>query len=88
MSTAIYNHLYYRVEYPLERGYRMLPKPLPHYMHISITDDSKGSKHLTVHSRIHVNKEVKVGPSYSAEFSDNDIIKDLTAEIHRRFIGD
>jgi len=81
---CIYNHIYKRVEYPRERGYRMEPYPLPRYMYITI--EKGDSKRLIVHSRIHVNEETKVGPSYSNELSDAEIIKDLSTEIAWRFL--
>ena len=62
----------------------MESKPLPAYMHLTITEEN-GSKRLKVYSRVHVNKEVAVGPSYSDSFSDVFIIKDLSGEILHRF---
>ena len=84
-STFKCHHLYRRVEYPMERGYRMEPYPLPDWIHITISTEN-GDKRLTVHSRIHVNKETKVGPSYHESFSYTDIVKDLSGEIGRRFL--
>lgn len=82
-----YNYLICRVEYPTERGYRMEPRPLPDWIYITITED-KGAdeKYMTVYSRIHVNKEVRMNPSYSCAFSDQDIIKDLSGEVGHRFL--
>lgn len=80
-----YNHLLYRVDYPAERGYRMEPKQLPPWVHICISEEGN-SKWLTVHSRIHVNKVVKIYPIYNSEFSDRDIIKDLSAKVSRMFL--
>lgn len=85
MQVRKYNHLLVRVEYPAERGYRMEPKPLPDWIHLTITEDN-GSKYLTVHSRIHVNKEVRVGPSYSSDFEDRDLLKDLSAQVSSMFL--
>lgn len=85
MQIRKYNHLLVRVDYPAERGYRMEPKPLPNWIHLTITEDN-GSKYLTVHSRIHVNKEVRIYPSYSVDFEDRDLLKDLSAEVSRRFL--
>lgn len=85
MKTRVYNHLLCRVEYPAERGYRMEPKQLPDWIHITITEQNN-SKSLTVHSRIHMNTEVKVGPDYSTNFSDRDIIMDLSGEVTHRFL--
>ena len=81
-----YEHILTRVEHPLERGYRMQAYPLPDWIHIRINRDSS-SKWLTVHSRLHINKCVKVGPSYSLDFSDRDIIKDQSAPISIRFLN-
>ncbi len=81
-----YNHLLCRVEYPMENGYRMEPEQLPDWIYITITENND-NKYLTVHSRIHVNKEVKVGPNYSSEFSDRDIVKEQTGEISSRFLN-
>lgn len=44
------------------------------------------SKWLTVHSRIHVNKEVRMEPSFSRQFSDWDILKDLSGKISHAFL--
>ena len=86
METRKYTYLLCRVEYPLERGYRMEISPLPDWIHLVISDDKEGSKRLTVHSSIHMNKEVAVGPSYSSDFTDTEIIKDLSGEISRMFL--
>jgi len=80
-----YDHLLTRVEYPRERGYRMEAIRLPKWIHIRITD-TEHHKYLTVHSRIHVNKEVRVGPSYSLAFTDHEIIKELSSDISYRFL--
>ncbi len=74
MTTQIYNTYY-----------DMCQQKLPDWMHIVITNDND-SKYLTVHSRIHMNKEVRVGPEYSSSFSDMDIIKELSDEIAYRFM--
>ncbi len=85
MATKRYNHLVYRVEYPRERGYRMEASPLPDWVYISISEENS-SKYMTVHSRIHINKEVRISPDYSTDFSDMDIIKELSGEVCRRFL--
>jgi len=79
------HHLVVRVEYPAERGYRMESERLPDWISLSISQEGD-SKRLTVHSRLHVNKVVRVGPEYSLRFSDNEIIRDLSSEIKRRFL--
>jgi hypothetical protein len=85
-SIRTHNHLLHRVDYPRERGYRMEPSTLPPWMHLTITEKGD-TKFLTVYSRIHLDKEVRINPDYSADFSDRDMIKDLSAEIHSRFIS-
>jgi hypothetical protein len=85
MQVRKYNYLICRVEYPAERGYRMELEKLPDWIHVTITED-KDSKYLTVHSRIHVNKEVRVGPSYSVNFKDMDLLKDLSGQISSIFL--
>jgi len=85
MRVTRYDFTLCRVEYPLERGYRMEHSQLPDWIHVTITEDGD-SKYLTVYSRLHVNKEVKINPSYSSKFSDSDIIKDLSGEISSRFL--
>ena len=85
MKVRTYNHLYARVEYPAERGYRMEVTPLPNWIHITITEDGN-SKFLTVHSRIHVDKEVKMNPSYSSEFTDREILIDMSGKVSEAFL--
>lgn len=82
---TIYKHLYHRVNYPEERGYRIEPVDAPRWMKIEVTEE-QGSKVLYVHSRIHMNKKVRVGPLYSTEFTNHQILKDLSGEIYHRFI--
>jgi hypothetical protein len=84
-AKRTYNHLYYRVEYPAERGYRMETCPLPDWIHLTITEYGD-SKRLTVHSRIHVNKSVPMDPIYSNQFTDQEIIKDLSGKISHAFL--
>ena len=83
---SIYTHLYHRVEYPAERGYRMEAHPTPDWMHLTV-ETVGDSKWLTVHSRIHMNKEVRMNPSYSTKFTDQEIIKDLSGRIYSDFIN-
>jgi len=76
-----------RVEYPLEGGYRMETQPLPNWIYLTVEEDiNHSSKQLVVHSRIHMNKEVRMYPTYSNEYTDLEIIKDLSGEISRRFL--
>lgn len=80
-----YRYTYSRVEYPVERGYRMEPKPLPDWIYFTIT--KKGdSKVVTVFSRYHVNKEVVLNPSFSSEYTDKEIIKEISSKIYKKFI--
>lgn len=64
----------------------MEPYDLPDWIYITVTRDGD-SKYLTVYSRIHVNKEVIVGPSYSLEWSDQAVIKELSGRIYSGFIA-
>lgn len=83
--TREYHYIFRLVGYPEERKFRMEAEPLPDWMYLTITEKDD-SKFLTVHSRIHVNKEVLMQPSYSKEFSDNSIIEDLSPKIYEWFI--
>lgn len=85
MKVRTYNHLYSRVEYPAERGYRMEASQLPNWIHVTITEEGD-SKFLTVHSKIHVNKDVKMNPSYSSEFKDREILIDMSGKVARDFL--
>ena len=87
VTVKKYFSLFQRVEYPQERGYRTEPVLLPNWIYVTITEQKQeNNKFLTVYSRIHMNKEVKMNPSYSAAFSDEDILKDLSGEISSRFL--
>lgn len=60
---------------------------LPPYLHVTITENkTTESKFLTVYSRIHVNKVVKINPSYSSDFSDKVILEELSSKIYDMFI--
>ena len=80
-----YKHIFQRVEYPRERGYRMETLRLPPWMYIEV-ESKNDSKQLIVYSRIHVKKMVKLNPTYSLSFSDNAIIKDLSGKISKLFL--
>ena len=84
MKTNVYKQLLKKLHCPEENGYRWRPLPLPNYQHISITT-KEDSKYLTVYSEIHMNKEVKYTPTFSLEFTDADIIKDLSSRIIRDY---
>lgn len=85
MKINKYNYLLFRVEYPMERGYRMEPSLLPDWIYITITEEDD-SKFLTVHSEIHVNKEVKLNPPFSSEFTDQEIIREMSGKVSHRFL--
>ena len=84
-----YNYIYYRQEYPQERGYRMHTQTLPDWIKVKIEQHRNGtysvSKKLYVESRLHVNKRVKLGPDYSVDYPNRDILIELSAEISRRW---
>jgi len=79
-----YDYLLYRVYY--SNGYRTEPKFLPSWIYLTITTDGH-SKYVTVYSEIHINKEVRLNPSYSCDFTDREIIKDISAKIHNSFLN-
>ena len=87
---ATFNFIYYRQEYPQERGYRMHAEKLPDWIKVNIgyQPDGTGSccKRLYVESRIHVNKRVKVGPDYSADYTEKEMLIELSSEIYRRWL--
>lgn len=84
MKVREYKHLY--VQKREGRGYRWEIAHTPEYLTLTITED-KNSKFLTVKSRIHVNKSVIMHPAYGLGFTDQQIIKDLSGEIYKRFIN-
>lgn len=88
MSTVNrYDWLLERVEYPRERGHRMHPSNLPPWIYLTITDDQEQDcKFVTVYSRIHVNKEVRLPTTFSREFGDYEIIRDVSGTIANRFL--
>ena len=56
--------------------YRYVSKyELPHYLSIEI-EHTGNSKHVIVHSTIHVNKINRTGMTYSDEFTDAEILDD------------
>ncbi len=80
-----YHYRFIRIEYPCFCKYRMETVSLPDWIHIEIIKEGD-SKRAIVHSRIHMNKSAPVGPSYSTEFTDQEILKDVSAEVYRRWI--
>ena len=86
MSTKrTYEYLYNRVEYPVERGYREEPVKLPPWIHVTIAEECD-TKWADVHSRIHKNKVVRLHTAYSSQFSDKQILKDISDEVALRFL--
>ncbi len=85
MNINRYNYLMYRVEYPQERGYRMEASRLPDWIYITITEEGD-SKWMTVYSRWHVEKEYRINPTYSSDFTDRQMLIELSAQVHRMFI--
>ena len=65
---------------------------VPHYLSILI-EEKEDQKRLMVNSRFHVNKDLhgskyqQVGPCFSLEFTDLDLLKELGATIYRSYIG-
>ncbi len=80
-----YNYTFVKTWCGQLNGHYTEREELPDWMHIVVTTDND-SKYLTVHSRIHMNKEVRVGPEYSTDFSDEAIIKELSGEVDYRFM--
>lgn len=88
MDITTYNHLLCRVEYPMERGYRMELETLPDWIHFTITHDKQNDdKYITVYSRLHVNKEAIMPIHYSSSWADYDIIKDISGELSHRYLS-
>ena len=86
MANSRYDYIVERVKRPQQHGYRVEPKKLPFYLHLTITEED-GRKYLTVHSKVHVEKEFKMPTSYSSEFSDWEIISDQSAKISKMFLS-
>jgi len=87
MTESKYDYLFKRVEYPSEGGYRMEPVKLPPWIHVVITEDADtDAKYVDVHSRIHVNKSVRLPTSYGRGFSNKKILIDVSGEITHRFL--
>jgi hypothetical protein len=84
-DSRIYKYLFTRKYFPAEHGYRMEARALPDWMQVTITE-TDNSKQLAVQSRLHVNKNVNVGPSYSTEFSDREILIEQSGPISHRFL--
>ena len=85
MRVTKYIHLFRKVNYPAERGYRMEPESLPDWIYFTISENNS-SKYLTVYSRRHVNKEFTLPTSYNNAFTDYEMIKSLSEEIRNLFL--
>lgn len=80
----MYNYTYYQHrDSPF--GYTWQIRPLPDWLRFEIVTEGD-SKIVVVHSRIHVNRVTRMNPSYSTEFTDTEIIKDMSAKIRRQFV--
>lgn len=75
--STTYDYHYVRVDYPLERGYRMEARSLPSWLKIKITRIDS-TKYVTILSSIHVAKETELSYCYSSQFSDAYILKDVS----------
>lgn len=85
MTLNIYSHIYYRYYNPEIGKHYHIPQALPNWIHIEI--EQKGNtKTIFVCSKIHVNKRVKLNPTYSSEFSDVVILKELSHLISHKFL--
>ncbi len=80
-----YNHIYIMEWCFASNGHYTTAKKLPYWIHLTITKLGD-SKYLTAHSRIHMNKCVRVGPEYSADFTDNQILKELSYDVSDKFL--
>jgi len=76
-----------KIEYqhhPLPRGSYWAQKPLANYHHIEI-HHTKTGKYVYFYSRIHENKLTLINPSFSNDFTDHEIIKEVSGKIAYRF---
>ena len=88
MEQSRYTHTYYKKYYPEKGGYRWLIKDLPSWIYLTIEENAKlENKQLVVHSKIHIGKKFNINPTYSNEFTNEEIIKDLSGKIYRDFIA-
>ena len=82
-EVRTYHHLLIEIREPF--GTRIGPRDLPPWLHVTITEDAD-SKWLTVHSRIHVRSEVRMHPTFSTEFTDFEILRQLSPAISHAFL--
>lgn len=82
----------FKYNYLLKKEYQNPPfpkfywkqRPLPKYQHIQITHTETG-KYVMFYSRIHENKLTSIDPSFSNDFTDHEIIKEVSGKIAYRF---
>ena len=79
-----YKHLPYK-HYESPFGYRWVYSEIPDWLSVEIHQEGD-TKKVFVRSRIHKDKYKQVHPSYSSDWSDTDILKDIAGEIHYRYI--
>lgn len=90
-DDTLYEYLYSET-YDRWRVRHTLPVRLPSWIRIRIERTKNNGPHgedtkqLFVLSKIHKKRIGQVGPSYSADFSDTEIIKDLSATISSRYL--
>lgn len=82
-EVRTYHHLLAETREPF--GTRVGARDLPPWLHVTITEDAD-SKWLTVYSRTHVREEVIMQPTFSTEFSDSEILRELSPTISRAFL--
>lgn len=83
-NIVTYNHIVVQDRIsPFEHTW--ISKELPNWIHLEIETTGTGKK-LFACSRIHVNKRVFIGPEYSTDFSDWDMLKDLSASVNHKFL--
>ena len=85
-KSRLYKHTLVQVHYSRENGYRWEPRALPDWIHIEIVD-KENSKVVYVCSRIHVNKRERFPTGYSNEFSDYEILRDVSGEVLRMWVA-
>jgi|11BtaG_2_1085332.scaffolds.fasta_scaffold02518_4 hypothetical protein len=79
-----YNYLLVREYQHWPRVYYWVQRPLADYYHIEI-HHTKTGKYVYFYSRIHVNELTLINPSFSNDFTDHEIIKDVSGKIAYRF---
>ena len=82
-EVRMYHSLLEEIREPL--GTRFVARDLPPWLHVTITEDAD-SKWLTVYSRIHVGEKVMMQPTFSTEFSDFEILRQLSPTISLAFL--